>query len=132
MEGRLPAFIQDPSQNPDKTSWFDFDRLLFATGSATLQPQSLEQLHNIAAILKAYPHTHLTIGGYTDNTGGAAGNLQLSQDRANNVTEELVKLGIAPDRLVAKDYGEEHPVGDNANEAGRAQNRRISMLVTQK
>jgi OOP family OmpA-OmpF porin len=132
VEGRLLAFIQDPAQKPNKTSWFDFDRLLFATGSATLQPQSLEQLHNIAAILQAYPQTHLTIGGYTDNTGDAAANLQLSQDRANNVTAELVKLGIARDRLVAKGYGEEHPVGDNATEAGRAQNRRISMLVTQK
>jgi outer membrane protein OmpA-like peptidoglycan-associated protein len=132
VEGRLLAFIQDPAQKPNKTSWFDFDRLLFATGSATLQPQSSEQLHNIAAILKAYPATHLTIGGYTDNTGDAAQNLKLSQDRADNVTAELVKLGVAQDRLLAKGYGEEHPVGDNATEAGRAQNRRISMLVTQK
>ena len=132
VEGRLLAFIQDPSQKPNKTSWFDFDRLLFATGSATLEPQSSEQLHNIAAILKAYPKTHLTIGGYTDNTGDAAQNLKLSQDRADNVTAELVKLGVAANRLVAKGYGEEHPVGDNATEAGRAQNRRISMLVTQK
>lgn len=132
VEGRLLAFIQDPAQKPNRTSWFDFDRLLFATGSATLEPQSSEQLHNIAAILKAYPATHLTIGGYTDNTGDAAANLKLSQDRADNVTAELVKLGVASDRLVAKGYGEEHPVGDNATEAGRAQNRRISMLVTQK
>jgi outer membrane protein OmpA-like peptidoglycan-associated protein len=132
VEGRLLAFIQDPAQKPNKTSWFDFDRLLFATGSATLQPQSMEQLHNIAAILKAYPATHLTIGGYTDNTGDATQNLKLSQDRADNVTAELVKLGVAGDRLLAKGYGEEHPVGDNATEAGRAQNRRISMLVTQK
>jgi OmpA-OmpF porin, OOP family len=132
VEGRLLAFIQNPALQPDKTTWFDFDRLLFSTGSATLQPQSVEQLTNIAAILKAYPKTHLTIGGYTDNTGDAASNLQLSQDRANNVTAELVKLGVAKDRLVAKGYGEEHPVGDNATEAGRAQNRRISMLVTQK
>jgi OOP family OmpA-OmpF porin len=132
VEGRLLAFIQDPSQKPNKTSWFDFDRLLFATGFATLEPQSSEQLHNIAAILKAYPAVHLTIGGYTDNTGNAAQNLKLSQDRAANVTAELVRLGVAQDRLVAKGYGEEHPVGDNATEAGRAQNRRISMLVTQK
>jgi OmpA-OmpF porin, OOP family len=132
VEARLLAFIQDPAQKPNKTSWFDFDRLLFSTGSATLEPQSSEQLHNIAAILKAYPATHLTIGGYTDNTGDAAQNLKLSQDRAANVTAELVKLGVAPDRLLAKGYGEEHPVGDNATEAGRAQNRRISMLVTQK
>ena len=132
VEGRLLAFIQDRSQKPNRTSWFDFDRLLFATGSATLEPQSSEQLHNIAAILKAYPTTHLTIGGYTDNTGDAAQNLKLSQDRADNVTAELVKLGVASDRLLAKGYGEDHPVGDNATEAGRAQNRRISMLVTQK
>jgi OOP family OmpA-OmpF porin len=132
VEGRLLAFIQDPATKPDKTTWFDFDRLLFNTGSATLQPQSMEQLNNIAAILKAYPATHLTIGGYTDNTGDAASNLKLSQDRANNVMAELVNLGVAQDRLVAKGYGEEHPVGDNATEAGRAQNRRISMLVTQK
>jgi OOP family OmpA-OmpF porin len=132
VEGRLLAFIQDPASKPDKTTWFDFDRLLFNTGSATLQPQSLEQLNNIAAILKAYPATHLTIGGYTDNTGDAASNLKLSQDRAGNVTAELVTLGVAPGRLVAKGYGEEHPVADNSTEAGRAQNRRISMLVTQK
>jgi OmpA-OmpF porin, OOP family len=132
VEARLLAFIQDSAQKPNKKSWFDFDRLLFSTGSATLEPQSSEQLHNIAAILKAYPSTHLTIGGYTDNTGNAAQNLKLSQARADSVTAELVNLGVASDRLVAKGYGEEHPVGDNATEEGRAQNRRISMLVTQK
>ena len=82
--------------------------------------------------MKAYPTTHLTIGGYTDNTGDPAKNLELSQARAHNVTAELIKLGVAADRLVAKGYGDQHPVGDNSTEAGRAQNRRISMLVTQK
>lgn len=132
VEGRLLAFIQDPSRAPDKTTWFDFDRLLFATGSATLQPQSEEQLHNIAAILGAYPNVHLKIGGYTDDVGSAASNLKLSQDRATNVMDELVHLGIAPGRLAAQGYGEEHPVGDNASDSGRALNRRISMLVTNK
>jgi outer membrane protein OmpA-like peptidoglycan-associated protein len=132
VESRLLAFIQDPNRTPDSTTWFDFDRLLFDTGSATLQPQSDEQLRNIAAILKAYPNVHLRIGGYTDNVGSADANLKLSQDRANNVMAELVRLGVAPDRLDARGYGEDHPVADNSTEAGRAQNRRISMLVTQK
>jgi outer membrane protein OmpA-like peptidoglycan-associated protein len=132
VEGRLLAFIKDASRTPDKTSWFDFDRLLFDTGSATLQPQSAEQLNNIAAILKAYPAVHLTIGGYTDNTGNAAQNLKLSQDRANSVVNQLEQMNIAPDRLVAKGYGEDHPVGDNSTAEGRALNRRISMLVTAK
>jgi OOP family OmpA-OmpF porin len=132
VEGRLLAFIRDPAQKLNRASWFDFDRLLFSTGAATLQPQALEQLHNIAAILKAYRATYLTIGGYTDNTGDAAKNRELSKERANNVSAELVKLGVAKDRLLAQGYGEQHPVGDNATEAGRAQNRRVSLLVTKK
>lgn len=132
VEGRLLAFIQDPNARPDRTTWFDFDRLLFDTGSATLQPQSDQQLHNIAAILQAYPNVHLRIGGYTDNVGDAAANLKLSQERATNVMNELVQMGVSPDRLDAKGYGEDHPVADNSTDAGRAANRRISMLVTQK
>jgi OOP family OmpA-OmpF porin len=65
IENKLIDFIEDPSKPVDKTTWFDFDRLTFDTGASTLQPSSAEQLHNIAAILKAYPK----IGGYTDNTG---------------------------------------------------------------
>ena len=75
---------------------------------------------------------HLTIGGYTDNTGNAAQNIKLSQDRADSVVNQLEQMNIAPDRLVAKGYGEDHPVGDNATAEGRALNRRISMLVTAK
>lgn len=132
VENRLIAFIEDKSKPVDKTTWFDFDRLLFDTGKASLQPSSQEQLANIAAVLKAYPGTNLKIGGYTDNTGVAAANLKLSADRANNVMAELVKLGVAPARLSAEGYGDQHPVADNATEEGRAKNRRIAMRVTQK
>jgi OmpA-OmpF porin, OOP family len=132
VEGKLLAFIKDPSRSSDKTSWFDFDRLLFDTGSDSLQPQSADQLNNIAAILKAYPAVHLTIGGYTDNTGDAAQNLKLSQDRANSVVNQLETMGIDRTRLVAKGYGEDHPVADNSTADNRALNRRISMLVTAK
>jgi outer membrane protein OmpA-like peptidoglycan-associated protein len=132
VEGKLLAFIQDPNRVPDKTSWFDFDRLLFATDSTTLEPQSTEQLTAVAGILKAYPAVHLTIGGYTDNTGDASHNQKLSQGRADSVVAQLESMGIASDRLVAKGYGEDHPVGDNSTPDGRALNRRISMLVTSK
>lgn len=132
VENKLLAFIQDPAHTPDKTSWFSFDRLLFDTDSASLQPQSTEQLDNIASILKACPAVHLTIGGYTDNTGDPAHNQKLSQDRADSVVARLDTMGIATDRLVAKGYGEQYPVGDNSTAEGRALNRRISMLVTAK
>jgi OmpA-OmpF porin, OOP family len=132
VEGRLLVFIENPSSSPDSATWFDFDRLLFDTGSATLRPESQEQLQNVAAILKAHPNVHLKIGGYTDNVGPADQNLKLSEERATNVTHELVRLGVAPNALEAKGYGQEHPVADNSTDDGRALNRRISMLVTEK
>jgi OmpA-OmpF porin, OOP family len=132
VEARLLAFIQDPSKGVEPATWFDFDRLLFNTDSATLRPESQEQLGNIAAILKAYPNVHIKIGGYTDNSGDSQHNLNLSQDRANRVMAALITLGISPDRLEAQGYGEQFPVADNSTEEGRAKNRRVSMRVTQK
>ena len=132
VEARLLAFIQDPSKGVEPATWFDFDRLLFNTDSATLRPESQEQLGNIAAILKAYPNDHIKIGGYTDNSGDSQHNLNLSQDRANGVMADLISLGISPDRLEAQGYGDQFPVADNLTEEGRAKNRRVSMRVTQK
>ncbi len=132
VENKLIDFIEDTSKPADKETWFDFDRLLFDTGKATLQPESQAQLSDIAAILKAYPKVHVRLGGYTDNVGDKAANVTLSQARAANVEGELVKAGIDKSRLDSKGYGEEHPVASNDTEDGRAKNRRISMRVTQK
>ncbi|MEQ8152180.1 MAG: OmpA family protein [Smithellaceae bacterium] len=90
------------------------------------------QLKNIAEIMKAYPQVTLKIGGYTDNTGAADVNLKLSQQRAANTMDEIIKSGIDAQRLEAKGYGEQYPVADNATEEGRAKNRRIDILVTGK
>jgi OmpA-OmpF porin, OOP family len=114
----------------DNTKWFVLDRLEFGPDSATLQPSSQEQLTNVANILKAYPKIHVNLAGYMDNAGDAAHSLKLSQDRADAVKGELVKSGVAPDRLDVKGYGQENPVADNATEAGRQQNRRIAMRLT--
>ncbi len=132
VEGRLLAFIQDPDRRVDKDTWFDFDRLTFDTGAATLQPSSHDQLAAVAAILAAFPAVKLKIGGYTDDVGDRAFNQRLSDDRAANVRAALVERGVATDRLEAEGYGEQFPVGDNATPEGRARNRRISMRVTEK
>jgi outer membrane protein OmpA-like peptidoglycan-associated protein len=129
VEGRLLAFIQtSPTANTE--TWFDFDRLVFDTNSATLRPESQEQLQNIAAILKAYPNVRVKIGGYTDSTGDPDANLRLSQARANSVTADLARLGVSSDRMEAQGYGAQYPVADNSTEEGRARNRRISIRVT--
>jgi K(+)-stimulated pyrophosphate-energized sodium pump len=116
----------------NNTTWFEFDRLNFATSSATILPESQEQLGNIAAILDAYPNVTVKIGGYTDNSGDRAANKRLSQQRAQSVRRALVDKGIAPSRMVAEGYGDAHPVADNASEDGRARNRRIAVRVTSK
>ena len=132
MEGRFLEFVRDPAQAPSKEIWFDFDRLLFATDSTTLLPESQPQAMAIVTILRAYPAVAVKVGGYTDNTGAADHNLKLSQGRADSVKSEMEKLGIAPERIAAEGYGEKYPMGDNATEEGRAKNRRTALRVTKK
>src|SRR5262249_56172583 len=103
------AFIVDSSRPVDTTTWFDFDRLLFDTGSATLRPESNAQLRDIAAILKAHPNVQVKIGGYTDNVGNPADNQTLSQERADSVRAQLVSMGIDGNPLTPESYGQKHP-----------------------
>ena len=132
VENKLIAFIEDTKRPVDDKTWFTFDRLTFETGSAVLKPESQEQLKNIAEILKAYPKVAIKLGGYTDNTGDPQANIKLSQQRAETVMGDLVKLGVDAGRLKAEGYGQEHPVADNSTEEGRAKNRRIDLRVTSK
>jgi outer membrane protein OmpA-like peptidoglycan-associated protein len=132
IENQLIGWVKDAKNTVNDSTWFNFDRLLFDTGKSTLQPASQEQLANMAAILTSFPNVKIKIGGYTDNQGNPKSNLKLSQDRANTVKAELVKLKIDAARMEAKGYGDKHPVGDNATEEGRQQNRRIAVNVTAK
>jgi outer membrane protein OmpA-like peptidoglycan-associated protein/uncharacterized protein YidB (DUF937 family) len=132
IESKLLAFITDSARAVDKTTWFDFDRILFDTGAATLRAESNEQIDNIAKILAAYQNVTLKIGGYTDNTGALEANQKLSADRASAVMNALIERGIDAKRLVSEGYGPENPVADNATPAGREKNRRVSVRVTAK
>jgi outer membrane protein OmpA-like peptidoglycan-associated protein len=106
--------------------------LRFDTASARLRPESQELLNNVATMLKADPGFRAKVGGYTDNVGEAERNLELSQRRANTIEAELVHRGISQDRIIAKGYGEQYPIGDNSTEEGRASNRRVSISFAEK
>ena len=108
---------------------FTFKNLTFATGSANIDAATAVEVDNMSAILKAYPDVTVTVEGYTDNTGNAAANVQLSNARANAVKARLIGKGIAANRVMAKGFGADNPVADNGTADGRAQNRRIEMII---
>jgi OOP family OmpA-OmpF porin len=132
VELRLVRYLRGSPTAERRDMSFDFDRLLFDSDTATLQPASEEQLKNIAAILKAYPSAQARLVGYADNTGDAKANVKLSEDRAENVMAELVKAGVDASRLDAKGYGGNDPMADISTEEGRQKYRRISIRVAEK
>ena len=69
------------------------------------------------------------IEGHTDSTGGDSFNLSLSQRRADSVRSAIMARGIAPQRVLARGYGEQYPVAGNNTSAGRQQNRRVEIVV---
>jgi OmpA-OmpF porin, OOP family len=132
LEDQMVKYVMDDKAAIDKAKWFNFDRLLFDIGKATLKAESQEQVDKTAAILKAFPKVKIKIGGYTDNVGKAASNMKLSAERANTVMAALVAAGIDKGRLEAEGYGAEHPAASNDTEEGRAANRRIAVSVREK
>ncbi|MEM6637056.1 MAG: OmpA family protein [Pseudomonadota bacterium] len=99
---------------------FDSDRL-----SSTLQ----RDLGAVASNLNAYPDSNVLVFGHTDNVGSASYNYDLSQRRANSVTGVLRTNGVSSGRLRAIGQGEDQPVASNLNDAGRAQNRRVEIVI---
>lgn len=134
IEDQLVNFIQDPSRKVDKNIWFDFDNLNFETGSAKITSESMPQVENIVAILKAFPKVQIKIGGYTDKTGDESANLKLSQQRADAVVNELKQKGISDQQLVgAEGYGSQFAKEPStATDEERKKDRRISVSVRQK
>jgi outer membrane protein OmpA-like peptidoglycan-associated protein len=103
--------------------------ILFDTGKATLQAGSSDALVPVGEMLKGDPSLRLEIQGHTDKVGSAAANLRLSQDRAATVKAYLVQnAGVDAARLTTTGLGDTRPVGDNATDAGRAQNRRVVLV----
>jgi outer membrane protein OmpA-like peptidoglycan-associated protein len=101
----------------------------FATNSAVILPESATALAQIGKILRDDPKLELIIEGHTDSVGGAEANLDLSRKRADAVKRWLAdKEAVSEVRLTTVGYGLTRPVADNANEDGRAQNRRVELL----
>ena len=103
--------------------------ILFATDSATLRPDLRTDLRAIAANLQRYPDSTIIVTGHTDSTGTMAYNQSLSERRADSVAAVLIESGVAARRVVARGAGQTRPVASNDTAAGRAQNRRVEIVI---
>ncbi|HEU4536465.1 MAG TPA: OmpA family protein [Polyangiaceae bacterium] len=102
----------------------------FEPNSAKILPDSGTLLEEMADVLQKTPRLkRVEIQGHTDSTGNLARNRALSQERAEAVRERLVALGVAPERLTAKGYGDERPLVPNVTAANRARNRRVALVI---
>ncbi|WP_099827045.1 OmpA family protein [Oceaniglobus indicus] len=103
--------------------------ILFATDSAIVAGTLRSDLGVLAANLNRYPNSIVEVQGHTDNTGSSAYNQDLSQRRAAAVTSILAANGVSSGRLRAVGFGEDRPVAENLSAAGRAQNRRVDIVI---
>jgi len=104
--------------------------VLFDTNKAQLKSGGTRSLQKLAGFLKQYPQRKARIEGYTDSTGGADYNQELSDRRANAVRTSLVDMGISNDRITTRGYGKESPVASNDTAAGRQMNRRVEIILS--
>jgi outer membrane protein OmpA-like peptidoglycan-associated protein len=104
---------------------------LFATGKSELKSGATANLDRVTAFLNEYPNRTAAIEGFTDSMGSEEYNQDLSQRRADSVKGYLVGQGVKTGRLSAAGRGENAPVGDNASIAGRQQNRRVEVIISE-
>ena len=104
--------------------------VLFATNQATLNPNGMSTLRKLADVMRENPDRTVLVEGFTDSTGSASYNQDLSQRRANAVATALTQMGVSRDRISMKAYGQAFPVASNDNASGRQQNRRVEIVLS--
>jgi len=118
--------VMDDDESEDRLT---FNNVSFETGSAELAPISQYELNFLAETMEQNADMRVEIAGHTDDTGEEETNQELSEARARVVVDYLVEQGISEDRLRAVGYGSSRPIADNADEAGRQENRRTEFRI---
>ncbi len=103
--------------------------ILFASDSFAVRSDLQDDLQAVAKSLGDYPNSVVQVIGHTDSTGSAAHNQTLSERRAEAVADELWDAGVGFDRIQTVGAGENQPVASNLTEAGKAQNRRVEIVI---
>jgi outer membrane protein OmpA-like peptidoglycan-associated protein len=103
--------------------------LLFAFDSDLVRPDLQDDLRELAASLQRYPGTTVEVVGHTDNVGDASYNQELSVRRATSVARVLISSGVSSTRIRTLGRGESDPIASNLTDDGRAQNRRVDVII---
>lgn len=104
--------------------------ILFATNSTSVSGAARSDLATLANSLQRFPNSTVNVIGHTDNVGGGAFNLDLSQRRAASVASILINAGVSPVRIRSIGRGEDAPVATNLTPEGRQANRRVEVVIT--
>ncbi|MEM7661034.1 MAG: OmpA family protein [Pseudomonadota bacterium] len=102
----------------------------FASGQSSIQSGFYSPLNDVAATLNEFPSTAVDIIGHADSQGAEDFNQRLSEQRASSVSSYLQSQGVDAVRVASTGFGETRPIADNATAAGRAQNRRVEIILT--
>lgn len=104
--------------------------VLFDLNRAELKPAGEATVRRLADFMSEYQQRRVRVEGYTDSTGEASYNQGLSERRADSVRDALMGMGISGNRIETRGYGEEYPVASNSSAAGRQQNRRVEIVIS--
>ena len=103
--------------------------LNFDVHTTTPNPAAMGTLSAVVAYLQANPAAHVALTGYTDNSGSAEVNKQLTQKRVDNVKSALTGAGVDASRIATANFGEAYPITDNSNPQARELNRRVEVTL---
>ncbi len=124
---QLSVFLAAPGGELPRR--FVLDNLNFDFATAQLVPGSTGTVDSVAAVLEDHPTTEIVLEGHTDNVGDPATNQRLSQQRADAIKAALAARGVAAERISTAGIGQDRPITTNDTEEGRAQNRRVEIVV---
>ena len=104
--------------------------VLFGTDQSTLTPDGMRSAQKLADVLKQNPMRTVLVEGFTDSTGAATYNQELSSRRAASVRDALMQMGTASQRISVRGYGQDYPVAGNDSASGRQLNRRVEIVLS--
>lgn len=127
VDSLLGTLKPQPTPRGDMVTLGD---VLFEVDRAELKPAGMRQLYTLGDYLKKNPERQVVVEGFTDSTGTASHNMQLSQRRADSVKVALTSMGIAPQRITTQGYGMSNPVASNDTPDSRVLNRRVEITIS--